>query len=111
MVPGSQHKPRQHPLSARRSGTSCHQESLPELHGWQHYTLRCCIACCPNPQQQQPGSQQLSQNQAAVTADLESIRSLFNEKEKELSMAVQKVEDLTGNKIFLMLYRPFFVNI
>ena len=30
-----------------------------------------------------------------MTADLESIRALFNEKEKELSMAVQKVEDLT----------------
>ena len=32
---------------------------------------------------------------ASVTADLESIRALFNEKEKELSLAVQKVEDLT----------------
>lgn len=59
----------------------------------------------PNPNlQQQPGNQQQQQgqapqNQASVTADLESIRSLFNEKEKELSMAVQKVEDLTGNII------------
>merc|ERR1719376_120094 len=32
---------------------------------------------------------------ASVTADLESIRGLFNEKEKELSMAVQKVDELT----------------
>ena len=55
----------------------------------------------PNLQQQQGNQQQqqgqVPQNQATVTADLESIRSLFNEKEKELSMAVQKVEDLTGN--------------
>ena len=69
----------------------------------------------PNPnlqqqqQQQQPGSQQHSQNQASVTADLESIRSLFNEKEKELSMAVQKVEELTGNTVFLMFYRPIVI--
>ena len=58
----------------------------------------------PNPniqQQQQQGQppqqhvQQPHQN-PSVTADLESIRSLFNEKEKELSMAVQKVEELTG---------------
>ena len=56
----------------------------------------------PNLQQQQGNQQQQGQapqNQATVTADLESIRSLFNEKEKELSMAVQKVEDLTGNTI------------
>ena len=44
-------------------------------------------------QHQQP---QNPQNNASVTADLESIRSLFNEKEKELSMAVSKVEELTG---------------
>ena len=47
----------------------------------------------PNMQHQQP---QNPQNNASVTADLESIRSLFNEKEKELSMAVSKVEELTG---------------
>ena len=34
-------------------------------------------------------------NNAVVLADLDSIRSLFNEKEKELSMAVRRVEDLT----------------
>ena len=45
-------------------------------------------------QHQQP--QNNPQNNASVTADLESIRSLFNEKEKELSMAVSKVEELTG---------------
>lgn len=32
---------------------------------------------------------------ASVSADLDSIRALFNEKEKELSLAVRKVEDLT----------------
>ncbi|CAG9100633.1 unnamed protein product [Plutella xylostella] len=31
----------------------------------------------------------------ALTSDLESIRALFNEKEKELSVAVAKVEELT----------------
>ncbi|XP_062529651.1 apoptosis-stimulating of p53 protein 1 isoform X12 [Bombyx mori] len=31
----------------------------------------------------------------ALTSDLESIRALFNEKEKELSLAVAKVEELT----------------
>lgn len=30
-----------------------------------------------------------------VASDLESIRALFNEKEKELSIAVAKVEELT----------------
>ena len=46
----------------------------------------------PNLQHQQ---QQNPQSNASVTADLESIRSLFNDKEKELSMAVSKVEELT----------------
>ena len=32
---------------------------------------------------------------AALTSDLDSIRALFNEKEKELSLAVAKVEELT----------------
>ncbi|KAK4886337.1 hypothetical protein RN001_002608 [Aquatica leii] len=35
------------------------------------------------------------QNNISLTSDLESIRALFNEKEKELSMAVAKVEELT----------------
>lgn len=35
------------------------------------------------------------QNPQSVSADLESIRALFNEKEKELSLAVRKVDDLT----------------
>ena len=69
----------------------------------------------PNPnmqQQQQQGqppqqhAQQPHQN-PSVTADLESIRSLFNEKEKELSMAVQKVEELTGmpNIVYQRLFK------
>ena len=37
----------------------------------------------------------LSANNAAVLADLESIRALFNDKEKELALAVRKVEELT----------------
>ena len=57
----------------------------------------------PHVSQQQQG--QHAQNQAAVTADLESIRSLFNEKEKELSMAVQKVEELTGNICIILRLR------
>ena len=32
---------------------------------------------------------------AVVLADLDSIRSVFNDKEKELAMAVKKVEELT----------------
>ena len=32
---------------------------------------------------------------ASVLADLDSIRNLFNEKEKELSVAVKRVDDLT----------------
>ena len=32
---------------------------------------------------------------ASVLADLDSIRNLFNEKEKELTVAVKKVDDLT----------------
>ncbi|XP_045499832.1 apoptosis-stimulating of p53 protein 1 isoform X4 [Colias croceus] len=35
------------------------------------------------------------QTNIALTSDLESIRALFNEKEKELSVAVAKVEELT----------------
>ncbi|CAH1720828.1 unnamed protein product [Aphis gossypii] len=34
-------------------------------------------------------------NNATLTSDLESIRALFNEKEKELTMAVAKVDELT----------------
>lgn len=34
-------------------------------------------------------------NNASLTSDLDSIRALFNEKEKELSLAVAKVEELT----------------
>ena len=44
-------------------------------------------------QQQQPNQQPLMP--ASVSADLDSIRSLFSEKEKELTLAVRKVEDLT----------------
>lgn len=32
---------------------------------------------------------------SVVASDLDSIRALFNEKEKELSLAVAKVEELT----------------
>jgi hypothetical protein len=39
-----------------------------------------------------------------VLADLESIRGLFNEKEKELSMAVRKVEDLTHQVTILLCF-------
>merc|ERR1719225_2213962 len=35
-------------------------------------------------------------NNGSLTNDLESIRLLFNEKEKELAMAVTKVDELTG---------------
>ncbi|XP_071056815.1 apoptosis-stimulating of p53 protein 2 isoform X2 [Onthophagus taurus] len=35
------------------------------------------------------------QNNLSLTSDLDSIRALFNEKEKELSLAVAKVEELT----------------
>ncbi|XP_030761006.1 apoptosis-stimulating of p53 protein 1 isoform X2 [Sitophilus oryzae] len=35
------------------------------------------------------------QNNISLTSDLDSIRALFNEKEKELSLAVAKVEELT----------------
>ena len=48
-----------------------------------------------NGQQQQQQTQGLNGNKNSVLSDLESIRSVFNEKEKELSMAVRKVEDLT----------------
>ena len=57
-----------------------------------------------NVSSQQPGQQQ-PQPQVSVTADLESIRSLFSEKEKELSMAVQKVEELTGNVCIILRLR------
>jgi apoptosis-stimulating of p53 protein 1 len=46
-------------------------------------------------QQQQQQQQGLNGNKNTVLADLESIRGVFNEKEKELSMAVRKVEELT----------------
>jgi apoptosis-stimulating of p53 protein 1 len=42
-------------------------------------------------QQQQP----LAPTNASVSADLDSIRALFTDKEKELTMAVRKVDDLT----------------
>lgn len=45
--------------------------------------------------QQQPIGGANSTNRNTVLADLDSIRGLFNEKEKELSKAVRKVEDLT----------------
>lgn len=35
------------------------------------------------------------QNNVSLTSDLDSIRALFNEKEKELSLAVAKVDELT----------------
>ncbi|XP_072391939.1 apoptosis-stimulating of p53 protein 2 isoform X1 [Diabrotica undecimpunctata] len=38
---------------------------------------------------------QHKQNNISLTSDLDSIRALFNEKEKELSLAVAKVEELT----------------
>ncbi len=38
-------------------------------------------------------------NNKTVLADLESIRGVFSEKEKELSMAVRKVEELTHQVI------------
>lgn len=38
---------------------------------------------------------QLTQSPPTISADLDSIRALFNEKEKELTLAVRKVEDLT----------------
>ncbi|XP_056631543.1 cortactin-binding protein 2 isoform X1 [Diorhabda sublineata] len=38
---------------------------------------------------------QQKQNNISLTSDLDSIRALFNEKEKELSLAVAKVEELT----------------
>ncbi len=42
---------------------------------------------------------------AALTSDLESIRLLFNEKEKELSLAVNRVEELTNQLEELRLIR------
>ena len=46
---------------------------------------------------QDSGMQQQRQLQmpASVSADLDSIRALFTDKEKELTLAVRKVEDLT----------------
>ncbi|XP_040567666.1 apoptosis-stimulating of p53 protein 1 isoform X2 [Lepeophtheirus salmonis] len=57
------------------------------------------------------------QQHQSVTADLESIRSLFSEKEKELVLAVRKVEELTrqlddirrghiGNSVNQQQYAP-----
>ena len=46
--------------------------------------------------QQQQGQ---NGNQNTVLADLESIRGVFNDKEKELSMAVRKVDELTHQVI------------
>ena len=50
-----------------------------------------------NPEQVQMHQQQQMSRQppTSVSADLDSIRALFNEKEKELSLAVRKVEELT----------------
>ena len=49
----------------------------------------------PQQPQQQQQQQGLNANKNVVMADLDSIRGLFNEKEKELSMAVRKVDELT----------------
>ena len=49
----------------------------------------------PQQPQQQQQQQGVNANKNVVMADLDSIRGLFNEKEKELSMAVRKVDELT----------------
>ena len=41
------------------------------------------------------GMQRQLQMPASVSADLDSIRVLFTDKEKELTLAVRKVDDLT----------------
>ena len=44
----------------------------------------------------QPDNANVNNNNANLLTDLESIRLLFNEKEKELAMAVAKVDELTA---------------
>ena len=45
-------------------------------------------------------------NNGSLTNDLDSIRLMFNEKEKELAMAVTKVKDIEGNhKRELLIFR------
>ena len=44
----------------------------------------------------QPDNANVNNNNANLLTDLESIRLLFNEKEKELAMAVVKVDELTS---------------
>lgn len=61
----------------------------------QEMKLRKLRALRGQPQGQQPPQGPPMATNASVSADLESIRGLFNEKEKELSMAVRKVEELT----------------
>ena len=59
-------------------------------------SLRGGSAASNGPQQPQQQQQQgVNANKNVVMADLDSIRGLFNEKEKELSMAVRKVDELT----------------
>ena len=55
---------------------------------------------------QDSGMQQQRQLQmpASVSADLDSIRALFTDKEKELTLAVRKVEDLT-HQLEVLIYR------
>ena len=48
-----------------------------------------------NNEQPRLQQQQVLPSSVSVSADLDSIRSLFNEKEKELGLAVRKVEELT----------------
>ena len=57
-----------------------------------------------NPNATSGGS---SHHPASVTADLESIRTLFNEKEKELSMAVQKVS--LQDRRSVLVTEPFVI--
>ena len=45
-------------------------------------------------------------NNASLLNDLDSIRLLFNEKEKELAMAVAKVDELTAQLEELRLELP-----
>lgn len=49
----------------------------------------------PQDQVHHVQQQQQMRQPTSVSADLDSIRALFNEKEKELSLAVRKVEELT----------------
>ena len=44
-------------------------------------------------------------NNGSLTNDLDSIRLMFNEKEKELAMAVTKVKDLGNHKREPLIFR------